>query len=108
MRVVVDTNVLVSAALKQQSMPGMAALLVERRGGLLRSLATEEQLFEDVARHKTELWPKEKKSLGTRRNRVPSKPPPFRHPIERGMAFERPHLGWQHSEADRAAAVAVV
>jgi putative PIN family toxin of toxin-antitoxin system len=50
MRVVVDTNVLASAALKQQSMPGMAALLVERRGGLLKSLATEEQLFEAVAR----------------------------------------------------------
>jgi putative PIN family toxin of toxin-antitoxin system len=50
MRVVVDTNVLVSAALKQQSMPGMAALLVERRGGLLKSLETEQQLFEVVAR----------------------------------------------------------
>jgi len=48
--VVLDTNVLVSAALKQQSMPGMAALLVERRGGLLKSLATEQQLFEVVAR----------------------------------------------------------
>jgi uncharacterized protein len=50
MRAVVDTNVLVSAALKQQSMPGMAALLVERRGGLLKSLATAQQLFEVVAR----------------------------------------------------------
>jgi putative PIN family toxin of toxin-antitoxin system len=50
MRVVVDTNVLVSAALKRQSTPGMAALLVERRGGLLKSLATERQLFEVVAR----------------------------------------------------------
>jgi putative PIN family toxin of toxin-antitoxin system len=50
MRVVVDTNVLVSAALKRQSMPGMAALLVERRGGLLKSLETEQQLFEVVAR----------------------------------------------------------
>jgi putative PIN family toxin of toxin-antitoxin system len=50
MWVVVDTNVLVSAALKQQSMPGMAALLVERRGGLLKSLATEQQLFEVVKR----------------------------------------------------------
>jgi len=50
MRVVLDTNVLVSAALKQKSMPGMAALVVERRGGLLKSLATEEQLFEVVAR----------------------------------------------------------
>jgi predicted nucleic acid-binding protein len=46
MRVVLDTNVLVSAALKQRSMPGMAALLVVRRGGLLKSLATEQQLFE--------------------------------------------------------------
>jgi uncharacterized protein len=50
MRVVLDTNVLVSAALKQHSMPGMAALLVERRRGLLKSLATEQQLFEVVAR----------------------------------------------------------
>jgi predicted nucleic acid-binding protein len=50
MRVVLDTNVLVNAALKQKSMPGMAALLVERRGGLLKSLATEQQLFEVVAR----------------------------------------------------------
>lgn len=50
MRVVLDTNVLVSAALKQKSMPGMTALLVERRGGLLKSLATERQLFEVVAR----------------------------------------------------------
>jgi putative PIN family toxin of toxin-antitoxin system len=50
MRVVVDTNVLISAALKQKSMPGMAALLIERRGGMLKSLATERQLFEVVAR----------------------------------------------------------
>jgi uncharacterized protein len=50
MRVVLDTNVLVSAALKQKSMPGMAALVVERRGGLLKSLATEQQLFEVLAR----------------------------------------------------------
>jgi len=50
MRIVLDTNVLVSAALKQKSMPGIAALAVERHGGLLKSLATEEQLFEVVAR----------------------------------------------------------
>jgi uncharacterized protein len=50
MRVVLDTNVLVSAALKQQSTPGMAALLAERRGGLLKSVATERQLFDVVAR----------------------------------------------------------
>jgi uncharacterized protein len=41
---------LFSAALKQKSMPGMAALVVERRGGLLKSLATEQQLFEVVTR----------------------------------------------------------
>ena len=50
MRIVLDTNVLVSAALKQKSMPGMVTLMVERRGGLLKSLATEQQLFEVVAR----------------------------------------------------------
>jgi predicted nucleic acid-binding protein len=50
MRVVLDTNVLVSAALKQKSMPGMAALMVERRGGLLKSLATQEQLLAVISR----------------------------------------------------------
>jgi uncharacterized protein len=50
MRVVLDTNVLVSAALKQESIPGMAVLVVERHGGLLKSSATEQQLFEVVAR----------------------------------------------------------
>jgi predicted nucleic acid-binding protein len=49
MRVVLDTNVLVSAALKQQSMPGMAVLLVERHHLLLKSPATEGQLFAVVA-----------------------------------------------------------
>jgi predicted nucleic acid-binding protein len=46
MRIVLDTNVLVSAALKRNSIPGMAAHVVERRGGLLKSFATEQQLFE--------------------------------------------------------------
>jgi uncharacterized protein len=50
MRIVLDTNVLVSAALKRQSTPGMAALIVERRGGLLKSLVTEQQLVEVAAR----------------------------------------------------------
>jgi putative PIN family toxin of toxin-antitoxin system len=50
MRVVLDTNVLVSAALKQKSTPGMAVLVVERHHLLLKSLATEEQLFGVVAR----------------------------------------------------------
>lgn len=50
MRIVLDTNVLISAALKRQSMPAMAVHEVERLGGLLKSLATEQQLFEVVAR----------------------------------------------------------
>ena len=50
MRIVLDTNVLVSAALKRQSTPGMAVHLVERRGILLKSLVTEQQLFEVIAR----------------------------------------------------------
>jgi putative PIN family toxin of toxin-antitoxin system len=50
MRVVLDTNVLVSAALKRQSTPGIAAHTIEQSGGLLKSLVTEQQLFEVVAR----------------------------------------------------------
>ena len=50
MRIVLDTSVLVSAALKRQSMPGMAVHMVERRGGLLKSNVTEQQLFEVLAR----------------------------------------------------------
>jgi hypothetical protein len=30
-------------------MPGMPALVVERRGGLLKSVATERQLFDVIA-----------------------------------------------------------
>ena len=37
-----------------------------------------------------------------------SKLPTFPHPVKGGMALERPHLGRQQAEADRAAAVAVV
>jgi putative PIN family toxin of toxin-antitoxin system len=50
MRIVLDTNVLVSAALKRSSIPGRAAHLVQRSGGLLKSQATEQQLFEVLAR----------------------------------------------------------
>ena len=50
MRVVLDTNVFVSAALKDESLPALAVHLVAQRGGLLKSLATEQQLFEVVAR----------------------------------------------------------
>jgi putative PIN family toxin of toxin-antitoxin system len=50
MRVVVDTNVFVSAALKDRSLPAMALRLAEQRGRLLKSAATERQLLDVVAR----------------------------------------------------------
>jgi putative PIN family toxin of toxin-antitoxin system len=50
MRVVVDTNVFVSAALKDKSLPALAVHVVEQRGTLLKSAATERQLFEVLAR----------------------------------------------------------
>jgi|SRR6516164_4709926 len=45
MRVVVDTNVLVSAALKEQSLPSMAVHLAAESGILLKSTITEQELF---------------------------------------------------------------
>jgi len=50
MRVVVDTNVFVSALLKDKSLPAMAVHLIEKRGHLLKSTATEQQLFDVLAR----------------------------------------------------------
>ena len=50
MKVVVDTNVLVSAILKDQSLPALAVHVIEQRGVLLKSTATEQQLFEVLAR----------------------------------------------------------
>jgi len=50
MRVVLDTNVLVSAVLKRNSTPGIAVHAVERRANLVKSRATERQLFEVVGR----------------------------------------------------------
>lgn len=50
MRIVVDTNVLVSAALKDQSLPALVVHVIEQRGTLLKSTATEHQLFEVLAR----------------------------------------------------------
>lgn len=49
MRVVVDTNALISAALKGRSIPAVAARLAEHHV-LLKSTGTERQLFEVVAR----------------------------------------------------------
>jgi predicted nucleic acid-binding protein len=45
MRLVVDTNVFVSAALKSASFPASVVRWVDRRGGLLKSKATERQLL---------------------------------------------------------------
>ena len=50
MRVVVDTNVFVSAALKDKSFPALALHVVEQRGTFLKSDVTERQLFEVLAR----------------------------------------------------------
>lgn len=50
MRVVLDTNVLISAALKDQSLPALAVRLVAQRGGLLKSSATEHQFLGVLAR----------------------------------------------------------
>jgi len=50
MRVVVDTNVFVSAALSAKSAPALAVYLVERRGILLKSTATEQELLQVVGR----------------------------------------------------------
>ena len=47
---VLDTNVLVSAALKQNSTPASAVRLVEQHDVLLKSGDTERQLFEVIAR----------------------------------------------------------
>lgn len=50
MRVVLDTNVLVSAGLKRNSTPAAVVLAVEEREVVLKLLATERQLFEVIAR----------------------------------------------------------
>src|SRR5579859_850640 len=50
MRVVLDTTVLVSAALKDRSFPAMAVRIAGERHVLLKSAATERQLFEVLAR----------------------------------------------------------
>jgi putative PIN family toxin of toxin-antitoxin system len=50
MRVVVDTNVFVSAALKDSSVPAIALHLVAQHHVLLKSSATEGQLFAVLGR----------------------------------------------------------
>ncbi len=50
MRVVVDTNVFVSAALKESSWPGTVVRWIDRHGGLLKSTVTEAQVIEVLRR----------------------------------------------------------
>src|ERR1700730_13005529 len=49
MRLVVDTNVFISAALKENSLPLLVARWIDQHDGLLKSAATEQQLL-DVLR----------------------------------------------------------
>jgi uncharacterized protein len=50
MRLVIDTNVFVSAALKDTSWPGHTIRLIGRYGGLLKSTATEQELLDVLQR----------------------------------------------------------
>jgi putative PIN family toxin of toxin-antitoxin system len=50
MRIVIDTNVFVSAALKDKSLPSIALHLATQCAVLLKSAATETQLLDVIAR----------------------------------------------------------
>jgi putative PIN family toxin of toxin-antitoxin system len=50
MRIVVDTNVFISAALKESSWPGMVIRWLDKHGGLLKSSVTEQELFRVLER----------------------------------------------------------
>jgi putative PIN family toxin of toxin-antitoxin system len=50
MRVIVDTNVFISAALKERSLPSDAVHLAAERDLLLKSATTEQELFITLAR----------------------------------------------------------
>lgn len=50
MRLVVDTNVFVSAALKQASWPASVVRWIDRHGGLLKTAATESQAIDVLRR----------------------------------------------------------
>lgn len=52
MRLVVDTNILISAALKSDSAPRHAFRWIERNGLVLKSSATEQELFRTLAKPK--------------------------------------------------------
>jgi putative PIN family toxin of toxin-antitoxin system len=50
MRVVIDTGVLISAAIKAQTVPNVAVYQAEQRGVLLKSPVTEAELIEVIDR----------------------------------------------------------
>ena len=50
MRIVVDTNIFISAAFKQGSLPNIALYQAAQHCTLLKSIVTEAQLFEVLAR----------------------------------------------------------
>jgi putative PIN family toxin of toxin-antitoxin system len=50
MRLVVDTNIFASAALKRSSWPGELVRWLDGHGGLLKSTVTEAQMFEVLQR----------------------------------------------------------
>ena len=50
MRIVVDTNVFVSAASKEKSLPSTAVHILAESGLLLKSVITEQELFVTLAR----------------------------------------------------------
>jgi uncharacterized protein len=50
MRVVIDTGVFISAAIKAQSVPSIAVYQADQRGVLLKSRATETELMEVIDR----------------------------------------------------------
>ena len=50
MRLVVDTNVFVSAAIKVNSLPFLVVRWIDRHGGLLKSAATEQEVLRVLLR----------------------------------------------------------
>lgn len=50
MRVVIDTNVLISSVLKASSWPGFVVQWIAVHGGLLKSVAVEDELFQVLRR----------------------------------------------------------
>jgi putative PIN family toxin of toxin-antitoxin system len=50
MRIVVDTNVFVSAVLKHNSLPFLVVRWIDEHGGLLKSAATEQEILSVLSR----------------------------------------------------------